>query len=83
MNEQEIDDANARDYILGGDITDRFAPTNPMTTTVVSVELPDDMVDELETVGEATGRTWDELVCAALAEYLPRQCNPQPRRATP
>jgi hypothetical protein len=64
---------NEQDYQLGEDVTEQFAPLVQSHTAVLSVELSVDLLRELETVSEATGHSFDQIISSALSAYLPKQ----------
>ena len=74
---------NEQDYQLGEDVTEQFATLLQPHTAVLSVELSVDLLTELETVSEATGQSFDQIINSALAAYLPsQQAATLPRRTT-
>ena len=63
-------DTEPATYELGDDVTDLAAPDG-RGEIVHSIILPDDQLDGLDVLSEASGQSYSEIVQDALRQYAP------------
>ncbi len=79
---------NEREYVLGQNVRAHAAPSEPPSSSILALEmeLATDLLARLDALSAHTGRSIENIVEAALAEYAPlrREVAPRPsRRARP